>query len=235
MRRNTDINNVVVTDFFVRGLYTVQNGRAKDPIYALIEQGVNSLYGSAEVSWKRTFYLNGTVRNDWFSTLSDENRSILYPSVSGAYVFSETLKNVSWLNFGKIRLGYAEVGSDGAVNPYADQLFYNVNANLINNPSGTPVPIGTSGGSIPNPNLKPSRVSETEVGLELRLFNNRVYLDFAAYKKITRDQIVNVQVSDASGFLNTSINSGKSENRGYEMLVTVIPFEDKRFQMGVYC
>ena len=230
MRRNTDINNVVVTDFVVRGLYTVQNGRAKDPIYALIEQGVNSLYGSAEVSWKRTFYLNGTVRNDWFSTLSDENRSILYPSVSGAYVFSETLKNVSWLNFGKIRLGYAEVGSDGDVAPYADQLFYNVNANLINNPSGTPVPIGTSGGSIPNPNLKPSRVSETEVGLELRLFNNRVNLDFAAYKKITRDQIVNVQVSDASGFLNTSINSGKSENRGYEVLVTVIPFEEKDFK-----
>ena len=89
MRRTANINNVVVTDFVVRGLYTVQNGRAKDPIYTLIEQGVNSLYGSAEVSWKRTLYLNGTLRNDWFSTLSPENRSILYPSVSGSYVFQK--------------------------------------------------------------------------------------------------------------------------------------------------
>ena len=139
MRKTSNINNVVVTDFFARGLYTVQNGRAKDPVYTLIEQGVNSLYGSAEVSWKRTLYLNGTLRNDWFSTLSVANRSILYPSVSGAYVFSENLKNISWLNFGKIRIGYAEVGSDGSVDPYAGQLFYAVNANLINNPSGTPV------------------------------------------------------------------------------------------------
>ena len=232
-RRRVDINNVVVTDFLVRGLYTVQNGRAKDPIYDLSEQGINSLYSSAELSWRKTLYLNGTVRNDWFSTLSDENRSILYPSISGAYVFSETFKKPSWLSFGKIRLGYAEVGSDNAVGPYADQLFYSVNANLINNSSGTPVPIGSSGSSIPNPNLKPSRASETEVGLELRLFNNRVYLDFAAYKKTTKDQIVNVQVSDASGFLNTKINSGKSENKGYEMLLTVVPYEKKDFSWEV--
>ena len=119
-----------------------------------------------------------------------ENRSILYPSVSGAYVFSETLKNISWLSFGKIRLGYAEVGSDGDVAPYSDQLFYAVNANLINNPAGTPVPVGSSGTTVPNPNLKPSRVAETEVGLELKMFKNRVNLDFAAYKKITKDQIV---------------------------------------------
>ncbi len=107
----------------------------------LIEQGVNSLYGSAEVNWKKTFYLTGTVRNDWFSTLSPENRSILYPSVSGSYVFSEHLPTASWLNFAKVRLGYAEVGSDGDVAPYSDQLFYSVNANFINNPSGVPVPV----------------------------------------------------------------------------------------------
>ena len=115
LRQRLDNNNVQVTDFVIRGLYTVQNGRAKNPVYGLSEQGVNSLYGSGEVSWKRTLYLNGTARNDWFSTLSPANRSILYPSVSGAYVFSENLKNISWLNFGKIRIGYAEVGSDGDV------------------------------------------------------------------------------------------------------------------------
>ncbi len=230
LRRTANINNVVVTDFFVRGLYTVQNGRAKDPIYTLVEQGVNSLYGSAEVSWNRTLYLNGTLRNDWFSTLSDANRSIIYPSVSGSYVFSENLKTLPWLSFGKIRIGYAEVGSDGSVSPYSDQLFYSVNANLINNPSGTPVPVGSSGNSIPNPNLKPSRVAETEVGLELKMFRNRVNLDVAAYRKITSDQIVQVQVSDASGFVNTSINSGKSRNLGYEVLLNLVPIEGKDFR-----
>ncbi|MBL7743745.1 MAG: SusC/RagA family TonB-linked outer membrane protein [Chitinophagaceae bacterium] len=229
MRRRSDINNVVVTDFFVRGLYTVQNGRSKDPVYTLTEQGVNSLYSSGEVSWKRMLYLNGTVRNDWFSTLSPENRSILYPSVSGSYVFSENLKSLSWLSFGKLRIGYAEVGSDGDVQPYSDQLFYTINANLINNPSATPVPVGTSGTSVPNPNLKPSRVSETEIGLELKMFKSRVNLDVAVYKKLTKDQIVQVQISDASGFLNTRINSGESQNQGWEALLNIVAVQKKSF------
>lgn len=237
MRKRSDINNVVVTDFIIRGLYTVQNGRGKDPVYTLIEQGVNSLYGSAELDWRQTFYLTGTLRNDWFSTLSPENRSILYPSVSGSYVFSEHLKTLTWLNFGKLRLGYAEVGSDGDVAPYADQLFYTVNANFINNPNGTPVPVGTSniitgtasGTTLPNPNLRPSRVAETEIGLELRMFNNRVNLDVAAYRKITSDQIVSVQISDASGYFNTPINSGKSRNMGFEAMLNLVPIRNRKF------
>lgn len=236
MRKRSDINNVVVTDFIIRGLYTVQNGRAKDPLYTLTEQGVNSLYGAAELNWKQTFYLTGTVRNDWFSTLSSANRSILYPSVSGSYVFSEHLPNATWLNFGKVRLGYAEVGSDGDVAPYADQLFYTVNANFINNPNGIPVPVGTSnisntvtGTTLPNPRLKPSRVAETEIGLELRLFDNRVNIDLAAYRKITSDQIVLVQISDASGYLNTPINSGKSRNHGFEAMLNLAPVRNSKF------
>lgn len=230
MRKRSDINNVVVTDFITRGIYTVQNGRGKDPVYTRIEQGVNSLYSSAELNFKQTFYLTGTVRNDWFSTLAPENRSILYPSVSGSYVFSEHLPEVSWLNFAKLRLGYAEVGSDGDVAPYSDQLFYFPNANFVNNPNGQAVPVGTSaisnnatGTTLPNPKLKPSRVAETEVGLEMRMFNNRVNIDLAAYRKITSDQIVLVQISDASGYLNTPINSGKSRNYGFEAMLNLVP------------
>jgi TonB-linked outer membrane protein, SusC/RagA family len=237
MRKRSDINNVVVTDFIIRDLYTVQNGRAKDPVYTLIEQGVNSLYSSVELGWQQTFYLTGTVRNDWFSTLSPANRSILYPSLSGSYVFSEHLPNVAWLNFGKVRLGYAEVGSDGDVAPYSDRLFYTPNANTINNADGVPVPIGTSniisgtptGTTLPNADLKPSRVAETELGIELRMFNNRVNVDLAAYRKITSDQIVLAQISDASGYLNTPINSGKSRNYGFEALLNLVPVRNKDF------
>jgi TonB-linked SusC/RagA family outer membrane protein len=229
MKRRSDINNVQVTDFVIRGLYTVQNGRAKDPVYTLLEQGVNSLYSSGEVSWKRTIYVNGTVRNDWFSTLSPQNRSILYPSISGAYVFSETLRTIPWLTFGKIRLGYAEVGSDGDVAPYSNQLFYAINANLINNPAGVPVALANSGTVVPNANLKPSRVAETELGLEVRMFNNRVNLDVAVYRKTTRDQIVPVQISDATGYVSTRINSGESKNEGFEALLSLAPVRTRNF------
>ncbi len=229
MRQRLDINNIQVTDFFVRGLYTVQNGRAKDPIYSLITKGVNSVYGSGEISWNKIFYLSGTIRDDAFSTLSPANRHVLYPSISGSYVFSEHLAKLTWLNFAKLRVGYAEVGSDNSVDPFSDQLFYAVAANLPNNSSGTPVPLATSGNSIPNPDLVPSRTSETEAGLELRMLNNRVNFEVSVYKKITRDQIVSVQVSDASGFLTKRINSGNSQNKGFEAVLGLVPFRKKNF------
>jgi len=229
MRRRSDLNSVQVTDFVIRGLYTVQNGRAKDPFYDLSQRGVNSIYGSAEVSYNRTVYLNGTVRNDWFSTLSKDNWSIVYPSVSASYVFSENL-HPSWLNFGKLRVGYAEAGSDTDVPPYADQLFYGINANLLPNPSGAAQPVGGPNGlTVPNANLKPMRIAETEIGFELKMFNSRVNLDVAAYRKITSDQIVQAQISDASGFVDTRINSGQSRNMGIEVLLNLVPIQTKNF------
>lgn len=231
MRRRFDINNVQVTDFVVRGLYTVQNGRAKNPVYTIDEKGVNSLYGSADLSWNKTLYLTGTIRKDWFSTLAKENNGITYPSVSGSYVFTESLKNaLPWLNFGKVRMGYAEVGSDADVSAYADQLFYNVNSNTINNPAGTAVTVGSSGAVLPNKSLQPMRIKETEVGIELKMFNNRVNFDAAVYKKITTGQIVSVQISDASGFTSTLINSGESQNKGLEGLLNLGIIQQKYFR-----
>ena len=175
MRRRSDLNSVQVTDFIVRDLYTVQNGRAKDPFYDLQERGVNSLYGSAEFSYKRFLYLNGTLRNDWFSTLAPENRSIIYPSVSASYIFSENISLPSWLTSGKLRVAYAEVGSDTDVPPYSNLLFYQINANFLTNPAGVPQPLGSANGNtLPNANLRPMRIAEAEVGLELKMFKSRV-------------------------------------------------------------
>ena len=233
MYRRFDTNYVQVTDFVVRDLYTAQNGRVKNPTYDLSERAVNSLYGALELSYNQLFFVNGTIRNDWFSTLSPENRSILYPSISASFIFSELIgsSRPEWLNFGKIRAAYAEVGSDTDVPPYSDVLFYNINSNLFANPSGALQPVGAiSGNTVPNPDLRPMRSAESELGLELSLFDARVGLDIAYYKKITTDQIVQAQISDGSGFLNTLINSGKSQNNGIEMLLTLVPIEAGDFQ-----
>jgi TonB-linked SusC/RagA family outer membrane protein len=225
MKRRSDLNSVQVTDFVIRGLYTVQNGRAKDPIYDLSERGVNSLYGAAEVNYKQYLYLNATLRNDWFSTLSVANRSIIYPSVSASYVISESLSSTpSWLDFAKLRAAYAEVGSDTDVPPYSNLLFYGVNSQTLGGQ-----PIANFGSTVPNPNLKPMRTAETELGLELKLFKSRVGLDLAVYHKITSDQIVNAQISDGSGYSSTRINSGQSQNNGIEIMLNLVPVESTNF------
>ncbi|MCR9062958.1 MAG: SusC/RagA family TonB-linked outer membrane protein [Cytophagales bacterium] len=230
MYRRSDLNSAQVTDFVVRDLYTIANGRVKDPYYGLSERSVNSLYGSAELSYKGYLFVNGTARNDWFSTLSAANRSILYPSVSGSFVFSQAMSSApTWLSFGKLRLAYAEVGSDTDVSPYSNALFYGINANLFGGQ-----PVGSSQGTtVPNANLRPMRSAEKEAGLELKLFKNRVGLDIAAYEKITTDQIVSAQVSDASGFVTTLINSGESQTRGFEWLLSLNPVSTGNFRWDI--
>lgn len=232
MYRRSDLNSTQVVDFVVRDLYTVMNGRVKDPVYGLSERSVNSVYGSGEISFRNYLFLNVTARNDWFSTLSPANRSIFYPSVSGSYVFSQVFDNMpSWLTFGKLRAAVAEVGSDTDVSPYSNNLFYGINSNLFANPAGALQPIGGGQGNVvPNAGLKPMRTRESEIGLELKMFNSRVTLDMAVYQKLTSDQIVSAQISDASGFTNSLINSGQSENKGFEMLLNLVPIKTADFQ-----
>jgi TonB-linked SusC/RagA family outer membrane protein len=232
MYRKISRHNVLVQDFYVRDLYTIGNGRQRDPIYDFSERQVNSLYGSAEVSFKDYLFLNGTVRNDWFSTLSPENRSILYPSITASFVFSQAFASSlpTWLTFGKIRAAYAEVGSDTDVSPYANNLFYGINAQQFPSPSGTAQPLASiSGTTVPNADLRPMRVSEKEIGLELRLFNNNLSLDFTYYDKVSSDQILRAQTSDAGGYQTQLINVGKSSNRGLEMLVNISPVKRPNF------
>ena len=236
MYRRISRHNVFIQDFYTRNLYTIGNGRQRDATYDFSERQVNSLYGSAEVSYKDYLFLSGTVRNDWFSTLSPENRSILYPSVTTSFVFSQAFASAlpDWITFGKIRAAYAEVGSDTDVSPYANNLFYGINAQQFPSPSGASQPLGNiSGSTVPNANLRPMRVSEKEVGLELKLFNNSIGLDLTYYDKLSSDQILRAQTSNAGGYLSQLINVGQSRNQGVEMLVSLSPIKSQNFNWNI--
>lgn len=229
-----DYNSVTVQDFVQPGLYTVMNGRVKNPLYQLSEKKINSLYGAATISWKEFIYLNVTARNDWFSTLAPQNRSILYPSVTGSFIFSQAFPNLpTWISFGKLRAAYAQVGSDN-VNPYSNALYYAVDNNPFPNPSGQAVPVGGVNASIvPNKNLRPLRIREAEAGLEMKLFNNLLGFDLTYYHKTTDDQILAAQISDASSYTAQLINVGRSMNKGIELLLTGSPVKTKDFTWDV--
>jgi TonB-linked SusC/RagA family outer membrane protein len=233
MFRSMMTENQGAQDFVQPGLYTIMNGRQKTASHSLTERAVNSLYAAAEVSYKNYLFLNATARNDWFSTLSPENRSILYPSITGSFIFSDALQFVpDWVSFGKLRLSYAEVGDDN-VSAYSDMQFYSLNSNLFAGPGGS-VPVGGYASStIANPNLRPLRVGEIEGGIDLRLFNNKVGFDFALYSKKTTDQIVSATVSNASGFATQLINVGESLSKGFESSIQVSPVETKSFTWSI--
>ena len=212
--------NTSVTNFYIRDLYTISNGATKTPSQGYSRKKVNSLYGTLTLSFKDYLFLNVTGRNDWFSTLNPNSNSYLYPSVSGSFLFTQAFKGImpSWLTYGKLRASYAEVGGD--TNPYESTLYYSLNTNAFD---GTYPYGGISGSTVPNPNLRPLKVKETEVGLELIFFDRRINLDVAAYNKNTVDEILNVNISNASGYSSTKVNVGSLRNRGIEALLTLVP------------
>lgn len=217
-------NNVKVDNFFIRDLYTVQNGQIKDPQYSYSEKRVNSLYGAAELSWKNFLFLNITARNDWFSTLNPASNNYLYPSVSGSFVFTDAFQLPAWFDFGKLRVAYAEVGGD--TDPYQNGLYYA----LSSNPHMGLAVGGISGNLSPNPFLRPLKVKEFEAGIEGQLFDNRIGFDVAYYKKNTIDEILSVQISGATGYSATLVNVGRLRNQGVELLLTGVPVDRPHFR-----
>jgi TonB-linked SusC/RagA family outer membrane protein len=202
-------------------VYGITNALAKTLTYTNQRQEVQSLYGTLDVSYKNFLFLTATARNDWFSTLAvpgvdpkDTDLSVLYPSVSGSFAFSEIWDISPALTFGKIRAGFATVGQ--ATRPYQTALNYSVDARLVNG-----LPIGTiTNTSIPNSQLKASTASEFEIGTELGFFSNRLRVDLTYYDKKSKDEIVEASASNSSGYSAVVLNIGELQNAGVEMLVT---------------
>ncbi|MDV3310658.1 MAG: SusC/RagA family TonB-linked outer membrane protein [Cyclobacteriaceae bacterium] len=216
------------SNFIVPDLYSLSNGTLRNQGiagYVYSRSRVNSLYGWAEFGYNGMLYLNFTGRNDWFSVLNPEKNSKFYPSVSGSFIFSELLDNQTWLTYGKLRASWAQVGSANGVNPYDGALTYSIKANPLNGQSLA----GISGNLARNPTLQPFTVTEKEIGLEMRLFNNKVLLDVAAFDKVTTDQIIDVTISNASGYNNSRENKASLQNRGLETLIQVTPIETTNF------
>ncbi len=217
--------------FVVPDLYSITNGtnfetdQAGFQPYQFSRFRINSLYGIAEFGYNDMFYLNLTGRQDWFSTLNPQDNSVFYPSVSGSFIFSELIREQSWLNYGKLRASWAEVGTADGVGAFEGLLNYNINP-----PFNGQTTAGIAGTNAPNPFLRPFTVTEKEVGLEMRMFNNRVRLDVAAFDKVTTDQILNVTLSNASGYNNSRQNLASLKNTGLETLIEVTPIQTNDFR-----
>ncbi|MDQ3291891.1 MAG: SusC/RagA family TonB-linked outer membrane protein, partial [Bacteroidota bacterium] len=179
------------------------------------KRSVNSIYGSATFGFKDIFYLDGSLRNDWSSTLPINNNSYLYPAASASLVFTELLPSRNFLSFGKIRAGWARVGND--TDPYRLGITYSPN-----NPFGT-YQIYNVPDVRNNPVLKPERTASYEFGGDLRFLTGRVGIDATYYYKATTDQILDLPISGTTGYGFAIVNAGKITNKGVELVLTGTP------------
>ncbi|MCL4637464.1 MULTISPECIES: SusC/RagA family TonB-linked outer membrane protein [Olivibacter] len=192
--------------------------------HGLFREQVYSIFGSFSAGWKNMLYLDGTLRNDWWSTLPTNNNSFYYPSLTSSFVFSELegIRNIPWIDYAKFRLGWAEVGNGAA--PYSLAQLYSSLPAFNGQPSYTQPDI------MNNPNLKPELTSTWETGFEFQLFKNRLGLDVTYYNNRSRNQTIAVPTSDAFGYQQKFLNAGLITNKGFEVILTGAPIKNDRFE-----
>lgn len=186
---------------------------------------INSLYGTLQFNYDRYLFLDFTGRNDWSSTLSKENRSFFYPSVSTSFVFSELIhksgSNLPWLTYGKLRASYAAVGND--MGPYQLYNFYTIGKDPNGNTTA-----GTNN-VLYNSDVKNELIKSWEVGLEAKFLDNRLGFDLAFYKSNATNQLLNIPLNPLSGYEYRKINAGNIENKGFELMINARPVQTNSF------
>jgi len=209
------------TSFETPFLYTVGNLASPTEFESNPVIVNKSIYGTFDFSYKNYLYLGVTGRNDWYSTLAPGKTNYFYPSINGSFVFSELL-HASWLDMGKLRAGYANVGGE-ADEAYQTLLGYNNIGNL----NGHPVGNISNGSTVPNAQLQPSSAKEFEIGTELDFFKSRLHFDIAFYNKKESREVIPAVTSETSGYNAVLLNSGVIQNKGIEFLMSVVPVKTK--------
>lgn len=217
-RRNFYQRNYMgATELAIPRVWNLGNSRQRPIVEnSFSEKIVNSVYASANIGFRNYLFMDLTARNDWSSTLPAGSNSYFYPSASVSAVLTDIFKIESnVLSFAKLRAGAARVGND--TDPYRTAQTYD-----YKNAWGS-TPTLAESNTLLNADLKPELTNSFEVGAEVRLWKNRVGLDLTYYKQDSYNQILNVNISNATGFTSKLLNAGRLQNKGIEVQLRATP------------
>ena len=176
------------------------------------QREMQSVFATAQLSWKESVYLDVTGRNDWSSTLTfTANQSFFYPSVGLSWIMNNTINFPTWVSFGKVRASWAQVSNDLP-------LFYSRLEDKI-----------AAGGAIqqndraPFDELKPELNTSIELGTEWKFFNQRLDLELTYYKTTTENQLLTLSSKAGAKYKFFLVNAGKIENQGLEVVLGATP------------
>lgn len=230
-RREYTYDYIEGTGIGVQDFFNISNFSTTDQDAFDEEQVLIGAYANGTLNYRDYAYLTLSARNDWSSTLPEDNRSYFYPSASASFVFTDVFDGVfedSPLSYGQFRASVAQVGSD--TSPYQLRTTFIQAAPGDGQRGEVTFPFrGVNGfeqeGVRANPDLKPEISTEYEFGFDLRFWNGRANLDATYYNKSTTDQIFDVPVSSATGFTEQNRNAGEIVNRGWEVQLGGTPLK----------
>lgn len=200
-------------------LFILQNAITPVITGSSAQRQKQGLFATAQVGYKNFLFLDGTIRNDWSSTLPKPH-SYLYPSVGLTAILSDIIDLPSWINFAKVRGTYAYVGQDAE--SFVMYQYYSYGP-------------GTGGGFITRDgtkaiaDLKPEQTRAFELGTDWKFFDQRLGLGLSVYQTNTYNQLVPLPLAPATGFANRWVNMGDIQNRGVEVFLTGVPIRKTDF------
>lgn len=170
-----------------------------------------------------------SARRDGFSGFGSNKKRAWFPAAAVAWTFTEEsfLKDVSWLNYGKIRVSWGVNGnreirsSNGVVDPYAALFIVDAGKYQTVTPSGNAAEVNTlfNNSRMGNDDLKWERTAATNIGLDFGIFNSRINGSFEFYDKKTTDLLINQSLPDVSGYSSVTSNLAQVANKGFEFSI----------------
>jgi TonB-linked SusC/RagA family outer membrane protein len=226
-------NGFVVPDFYHMSATSSQLVRERTTRYRTA-----AIYADIQFSIRNMLYLGFTGRNEWSTTLPENDNSFFFPSGNVGFLFSELpfLKDSKFLSYGKIRASFAKIANHAdpynIINTYTSAQITdgwgNADSFPFNGVAGfTPFNV------LANPNIKPEILISREFGLEVKLLKNRVNFDISYYNNQNKDLLISVPITGSTGFNAQYKNAATMENKGIEIMANVIPVSTKDLNWGL--
>jgi TonB-dependent starch-binding outer membrane protein SusC len=181
------------------------------------QSALMSFFGQANYNYREKYLLTATLRSDGSSKFGPDNRFAYFPSLSAGWVLSQEnffLSAMNFINFAKLRVSWGQNGNQ-EIGDYKYTTLIVANSNYYFGDSA--LHSGAQPSNIPNPAIKWETSEQTNVGLDLRFFRNKLSLTFDWYLKKTKGLLVDAPIPGYIGNYSPTINAGDVSNKGFEL------------------
>jgi TonB-linked SusC/RagA family outer membrane protein len=220
-RTETSTIQATGTTFPASPITTVSGGATTGATETYLANATVGMYVQEQVGWKNRLFLTAALRGDDNSTFGKDYKAAYYPKVSGSWVMSEE----PWFHLpfiSELRLRAALGAAGTQPGTFDAQRLYSPSVGYLNNPGLVPLSFG-------NPDLRPERSRELELGFESTVAGGRIDLSYTHYTRKITDEIVNVPIPPSLGFPgNRIVNIGRVAGWGDELGANMRVFEGRR-------
>lgn len=231
MTDNGEDPNAAPYGLVIPDVYNFSNSRENiKPAYSSSDYKSRSVFSRVKLGYKNFLTLTGDISNVWDSRYdiigANNKNSFMFGSIGAAFVFSEFLGEDSFINYGKLRANYAEVGttvSPYKLNPSNYLSSYSYNSNPTMFPSSTAA----------NGNVKPATSAAYEAGIDLAMFKRRVKFGLNYFNEHRTDEILNTETSATTGVSSMLVNAGDVKRTGIEIELGLKAVKTENFNWNI--